>query len=239
MKQRITILALLFFSSGITYQVQVPSNLEPPWESESGLFAAYDKPSGHHYPSAVRRIDVGDNPRIFNFPHRDNTTRGIAGYQFCDSRSSFPGPVCSGLEDSVILSGILGGMKPSGSNPPPCDCTDSNALPMFGLHFEDVIVEVAEDSDQRVAPDSNACNKAKSTHARDEDGHKLLPAFTSGSDVLSYQPRDVADTTEKLISTTSLAPGWKRQPSWTPGGPGVWVWVWVGMFALAWTALLC
>ncbi|KAB5584938.1 hypothetical protein GE09DRAFT_9272 [Coniochaeta sp. 2T2.1] len=236
MKQRV-ILALLFFNSDFTHQAEASGRLEPPWESGSGLLAAYDKPSAHHYPSAGRRVDVGDNARMFNFPYRGNTTGGIAGYQFCDSRPSAPGPVCSGLEDSVILSGILGGMKPSGSNPLPCDCTDTKVPPIFRLQFENVIVEV--DSDQQVAPDSNACTKAISTHAPDDDGHGLHSAFASGTDTLIYRPRDVADTTEKLISTTSLAPGWKRQSSWTPEGAGVWVCIWVGMFALAWTALLC
>ena len=239
MKQR-TILAPLLFNSDVTYQVQASSSLEPQWGFRGGLFLAHDDISGHHYPSASRRVDAGDDARMFDFLRRSNTTKGITGYQSCNIRPPSFDLVDGELQDEVIAPGIQEAMKPRDLNPPPIDCTGTNTPQIFELDFLDTIVEVAEDSDrdQQVARDTNVCNEALSSPAPSDDGDELHSAFASGSHTLLY-PRDAADISEIHISTTSLAPGWKRQPSWTTGGAGVWVWTWVAMFALAWAALLC
>lgn len=83
---------------------------------------------------------------------------------------------------------------------------------------------------------------ARTIPARDAGPDDLdRPHLTSVSDGAEIQAIDATGAVEDLggcvTSSMSLAPGWRQHTSWITAGAGAWIGV--GVFALAWTALLC
>jgi hypothetical protein len=206
--------------------------------------------------------DAGNDAGILSFLRDRNTTRSIGGDNFCDESSATFERIRDGLrngrqlwQDRDTASYVYASIGTSNpATPGKAESTDvvatppdgTDPFPSFGaiaLLCDDVTVDGTDDSNHNKALSNDAIvgshDRFETTTviAQCEDGGEPLFTFANGTKLFPDYPRLANSQDTNGISSTSLAPGWKQQASWTTGGVGVWVWG--CMFALAWTVLLC